>query len=75
MLHSKAAAQLPPTGQRRDMLLKRLRQIQVTPEHGGDFQWSEFSAASPIQVSVIVGYAISWIPHDGHISILDIRGQ
>ncbi|PQJ29165.1 hypothetical protein [Rubritalea profundi] len=75
LLHSKALAQLPPTGQRRDMLLKQLRQIQVTPERGGDFQWSVFLAPSPTQVTVVVGYAISWIIQDGHISILDIRGQ
>jgi len=57
------------------MLLKRLRQIQVTPELGGDFQWPNFTSPSPVQVSVIVGYAISWIQKDDHISVLDIRGQ
>ena len=73
LLHSKALAQLPPTGQRRDMLLKRLRQIQVTPERGGDFQWSEFP--SPVQVSVLVGYAISWMIKNDHICVLDIKSQ
>ena len=71
LLHRKALQQIPATGQRRDILLKRLRQIQVTPERGGDFQWHD----NPIQVSVVVGYAISWIHQDDQISILDIRGQ
>ncbi len=75
LLHSKVLTQLPPTGQRRDMLLKRLRQIQVSPEAGGDFQWAELSGLGPVQVSVVVGYAISWIHQDGQISILDLRGQ
>jgi len=75
LLHSNALANLPATGQRRDMLLKRLRQIQVTPELGGDFQWSDSTNPSLVQVSVIVGYSISWIQKDEHISVLDIRGQ
>ena len=75
LLHSNALANMPSTGQRRDMLLKRLRQIQVTPELGGDFQWSDFTNPSLVQVSVIVGYSISWIQKDDRISVLDIRGQ
>ena len=73
LLHSKAIIQLPATGQRRDILLKRLRQIQVTPERGGDFQWSQFP--TPIQVSVVVGYTISWMVKNDQICVLDIKGQ
>ena len=71
LLHSKALAQLPPTGQRRDMLLKQLRQIQVSPELGGDFQWADTN----VQVSVSVGYAISWISQNKQILVLDLKGQ
>lgn len=71
LLHSKALAQLPPTGQRRDMLLKQLRQIQVTPERGGDFQWDDTN----VQVSVSVGYAISWVLESKQILVLDLKGQ
>ena len=70
-IHKDASKNIPATGQRRDMLFKALRKIQVSPELGGDFQWENDST----QVSVIVGYAISWIFTDGVVSILDIRGQ
>lgn len=75
LLHSNALANFPSTGQRRDMLLKRLRQIQVSPELGGDFQWPDSTKPNPVQVSTIVGYAISWIQKDDQILVLDIRGQ
>lgn len=75
LLHHCTLAQLPPTGQRRDMLLKQLRKIQVSPELGGDFQWNNTSVPSPVQVSVVVGYAISWMQREGDIVILDVRGQ
>jgi hypothetical protein len=75
LLHSKALAQLPATGQRRDILLKRLRHIQVTPEHGGDFHWPEISSPNSVQVSVVVGYAITWMIQNDHICVLDIKGQ
>ncbi len=75
LLHCKALDQLPATGQRRDMLLKRLRQIQVTPEQGGDFHWPELPSPSPVQVSVVVGYAITWMIQNDHICVLDIKGQ
>ena len=71
LLHSKALAQLPPTGQRRDMLLKQLRKIQVSPERGGDLQWDD----TKVQVSVSVGYAISWVFENKQILVLDLKGQ
>ena len=74
-LHKDAASNIPATGQRRDMLLKALRKIQISPEQGGDFQWQEPRSEQATEVTVTVGYAISWISQDGLVSVLDIRGQ
>lgn len=74
-IHKDAAENIPATGQRRDMLLKLLRKIQVTPELGGDFQWNDQQTPLTCEVTVRVGYAISWIHEDGLITVLDIRGQ
>lgn len=74
-LHKAAASNLPPTGQRRDMLFKALRKIQVSPELGGDFQWSTSQTPQQTEVTVVVGYAISWVLSNGEIQVLDICGQ
>ena len=70
-IHKDASKNIPATGQRRDMLFKALRKIQVSPELKGDTQWGN----DQTQVTVIVGYAISWTYTEGIISVLDIRGQ
>ncbi|MFC4991030.1 hypothetical protein [Rubritalea tangerina] len=70
-LHPDAVALLPPAGQRRDILLKTLRRIQVTPSESSDFRWEDTS----IQVTCSVGYSISWLERAQHILILDLRQQ
>ncbi|MFC5051589.1 hypothetical protein ACFPK9_13370 [Rubritalea spongiae] len=72
-LHASAQTQLPATGQRRDILMRKLRKIQISPDAGADFLWSSSKSTKPIKVTVCVGYAISWIADKNNLRILDIR--
>lgn len=74
-LHTEAVKQLPSSGQRRDMLLKTLRKIQVIPESADDFQWSGNTDLEDVRVTLCVGYAISWTEKEDTILVLDIHAQ
>ncbi len=75
-LHPEAAKKLPASGQRRDMLMKALRKIQVSPDSSADFHWEESRTGSEkVAVTLCVGYAISWAQKSGNILVLDIHGQ
>ncbi|MGJ8673166.1 hypothetical protein [Rubritalea sp.] len=74
-IHKDALSNLPASGQRRDLLLKKLRAIQVSPASSSDFDWQQLDSNSEVRVSICVGYAISWFFEGRKIYILDIRGQ
>jgi hypothetical protein len=73
LIHQQAVARLPPSGQRRDIILKLLRKIQVNEQ--ADLLWHQNQLSLAVKVNVCVGYAITWRKRKGIIEVLDIRGQ